>query len=197
MSGDTCEYIAILIPEGSSLGDATETRAVTLDLESRPTLDDRCVARHIRQSDEIDSWAFRKYWDVAHIARNEGGDVERTRELLRGCTYPTQPRDDTAVPHTIYLRGRETSRWKPTTLTLPTALRDRVRGWSSDFRKEHSIKKPHGVLHEAMVRAVVSVRDDFPAEFIQNPRKAQETFVKTVVTNNWAVANAIEESSLE
>lgn len=195
MGDDTCEYIAILVPEGSSLGDVTETRSVTLELGSdvSPDPSDRSVVRQIQRSDGIDSWAFRQYWDIAHIARNEGGTVERTRDLLRGCTYPTQPRDDDdAVPYTLYFRDRENGRWIPTTLTLSKPLRSQIRGWTSDFRKSHASTEPNGVIHEAMVRAVATVRDDFPAEFVQNPRKAQEVFVKTVLTNEQAVADALE-----
>ena len=183
------EYRVILAPDGLSIEEASETREFTFTTDA-PSEELRSRARdHILSEDIIDPWALRKYWHIASV--HQAGDAE---SLLREAIFDTVPaasapaavsKSFTTVP--FRLRDPDTDDFQRIELTALDTLALRFENFRDD--------QPNVASDEAYLKAAASVAPDLYTDFYSHSLIAQEDFLRTLLNNEAAVADEIDDRS--
>ena len=182
---DTHSYEVILTPTGLDLGEAEDTRTFTMNVDAdlsagalREAIED-----YINTKEPIDAWAFRNYWDIAHVIRTDASPEQYLREVLMGCSYSQAAFQQGYSTVTIYVHDDERC-WTPTTLSVEADVLRDLRNWMEDLTTSDAIDddRPNREIHDAMVRAVARADPSLATRLAEDSVKLQSDFLRTAMS---------------
>ncbi len=191
---DTSLYEVILVPAGTPLWAASETREFTLSLDGDVQWSalDSMMVEHVKEQQILDEWAFRQHWETALLMRQDGSPQQRLKDALRSCTTQVMA-DETKYRFSVQTATKP-MRWTQTTLVLDAEKAQEVAEWESEMKQRYPITlyMEDRCLHEAMLRAVSTIEPTVASRFKTDPREAHHNFVDVAMSYGKVVADELK-----